>query len=353
MAGWLSWRLTAALLCASCLLACAKQEFEPPSKVEGLRILGLSSSEQVVQPDDPISLDALWVDSRSDANSQVITAWFPGCINPDFSSLEECQDDLNDLRSAPGQAWPAEFSPTSGSRLDTQVSSDILTGRKDFGLQYYFFAACRGSRFEFSPSKHKTVPIICRDAQGRTVRQRDLRLGFRTVTAVPDVGKLPTANPLITGFDFDGQVLAPHCQGSACQGFQQPDCATATCPQIEVIKCKDDEEKDDDCDGGRFRVLVDEASISTDWLFGKDDGGLQSVEVSARYFVTRGELHRDSDLLHEREPIGAQDKWDRESQSGLLSTGETFLWAVVYDSLGGVSWAGIGVDVRPPTPASP
>ena len=38
--------------------------------------------------------------------------------------------------------------------------------------------------------------------------------------------------------------------------------------------------------------------------------------------------------------------WDRESQCFLTGNGEIFLWAVVYDSIGGVTWAGIGAVVE-------
>ena len=336
-------RLLVPALGAALSLACAPAEFEPKSKVEGLRLLGLQSSANIVEPGQPITLEALWVDSRPDAGGRTITAWFPGCLNPELTSLSECQDELNALRPAAGQEWPAEFSPTFGTRFDTTVSPDILQGRKDFGIQAFFFAACRGSRLEFTPSPHDTVPITCRDADGDYVGQRDLRLGFRTVTALAGVGSLATPNPVITGFDFDGQVFAPHCVGEACIGFQQPDCTTLSCPRIRASECDEKGNVDEECDGGLFRVLVDESAIGVDWLLGDDDG-LQSVEVFARYFASSGEVHRDSDVLHVHEPVGQQNQWDRENQSALLTPGQQFLWAVVYDSVGSVSWAGIGVD---------
>ena len=345
MASYGATRFLAILGC-SLALACDMPEFDSPSEVNGLRLIGLSASSQLVVPGQPISLDALWVDSRPDANDRVITAWFPGCSNPEYTSFEGCVDELNDLRPEPGQAWPSAFSPIAGSHLDVEIDPALLDGRDDFGIQGFLFAACRGDRFEFAPTRHATVPILCRDAAGNTVSQPDFRLGLRTVTALPVDLALPTPNPVITGFEFDGQVFEAHCLGEACKGFHRPDCATSRCPQIEAGECSDEAVKGSErCSGGRFRVLVDEGSVNVDWLQG-DDQGLQSAELYARYFVTVGRVDPDFDLLHEREPVGQSAKWDRSSQSVLTAAGQVFVWAVVYDSLGAVSWAGIGVETH-------
>jgi hypothetical protein len=344
MAGKNAIRVAVALVCAALSLSCDEPQFDSQSEVNGLRILGLSSSAQIVAPGQPLTLDALWVDSRPDANDKVIAAWFPGCLNPEFTSYEACVYELNNLRVEPGESWPAAFAPIAGTRLETEVDSTVLEGREDFGIQGFFFAACRGERFEYAPTRHAAVPIICRDAAGSTVHQPDFRLGIRTVTALPIKEEVPTANPVITGFQVDGAFFEAHCLGEACMGFQKPDCETHICPQVRAGDCNEDEAKGSKkCDGGRFHVLVDEQSVNIDWLQG-DDEGLQTAEVFARYFVTVGRVEPDFDLLHEREPVGQSAKWDRESQSVLTAAGQVFVWAVVYDSLGAVSWAGIAVE---------
>ena len=45
------------------------------------------------------------------------------------------------------------------------MDPDILRGREDYGIQYFFFAACRGSRFVFSPSRHPTVTTVSPSAR--------------------------------------------------------------------------------------------------------------------------------------------------------------------------------------------
>ncbi len=337
---------TMVCLASAMSLGCDWPEFDSPSEVDNLRILGLSSSAQLVQPGQTITLDALWVDTRPDAEDEVITAWFPGCANPEFGDLGSCQEELNDLSPAPGEEWPAEFAPIAGSTVDVEVAPDLLEGREEWGLQYFFFAVCRGSRFEFSPSRHPTVPITCRDDRGRHVSQPDFRLGFRTVTALPIDVEIPQANPLVVGFDVDGQVFEPHCLGEACRGYHAPDCDAVTCPRLEAVDCGDTAEAEQcEEEGTAFRVLLDQESIGIDWLLG-DETGLMSVEVWARYFTTSGEVEYEEDLLHNREPVGETARWDDQSQSRLAGAGgERFLWAVVYDSVGGVGWGGIGVEV--------
>lgn len=332
-----------ALLGALLLPACDFPEFDSQSEVNGLRIIGLTSSAQLVEPGQPLTLDALWVDSRPDANEHVIAAWFPGCSNPEFTAFEACVEELNALRAAPGEAWPSAFSPLPGTHLDTIVDPTLLAGREEFGIQGFIFAVCRGDRFEFAPTRHAAIPIICRDSAGNSVHQPDFRLGLRTVTALPLQGGLPSSNPVITGFMVDGQLHEPHCLGNDCIGFQRPDCEARVCPQVAAGDCDDEKAGSEKCSGGKFHVIVDESSVNVDWLQGEDQG-LQSAEVFARYFVTVGTVEPDFDLLHEREPVGQNAKWDRESQSVLTGAGRVFVWTVVYDSLGAVSWAGIGIE---------
>jgi len=333
-------------LASGLALGCEWPEFDSPSEVNNLRILGLSSSAQLVQPGQTITLDALWIDTRPDADDEVITAWFPGCANPEFGELTSCAEELNELSRASGEDWPAEFAPIAGSRVDMQVDPDLLAGREEWGLQYFFFAACRGSRFEFAPSRHPTVPITCRDDRGRHVSQPDFRLGFRTVTALPIDIEVAQANPIVVGFDVDGEVFEPHCVGEACRGYQEADCDARTCPRLEAVDCGETaEEQECEEEGTPFRVLLDQDAINVDWLLG-DEPGLKSVEIWARYFTTGGEVIYEEDLLHNHEPVGESALWDDQSQSQLGGAGgDRFLWAVAYDSVGGVGWGGIGVEV--------
>lgn len=330
------------------LAACDGADFDSPSQVVNLRILGLSSSAQVVEPGQPVTLEALWVDADEPPEGGIITAWFPACVNAGSGGLNDCLDELNDLRPAAGQAWPEEFSPVSGDRFDTQVSEEILDGRDEFGVQYFFFAVCRGARFEFAPSRHPNVPIVCRDASGDAVPQPSFRVGYRTLTALEGF-QVDASKPRIIGFNIDGLNYDASCLDQSCTGYKNPSCEVESCPIINPCD-PGGEEKEGDCRGGTFRVLVDPDSAGIDFLADQDE--LQSVEVWARYFTSQGTVSADFDLLHEREPFGQQEQWDRENQSGIndFSFGDLFLWAVVYDSMGNVSWGGISLRVEPQSP---
>ena len=333
-----------------CSIACESPDFDPPSEVKGLRILGLQASAPLGVPGEDLALDALWVDARPAETGEIVAAWFPGCVNPRFGSLESCVDDLNDLQREPGANWPAKFAPARGEQYETTIDPELLAGRKEYGIQYFFFAVCRGSRFEFAPSQHKTVPLICRDAKGRPVDPPDFRVGFRTVTAIPEPPPIPVGNPDIIGFDVDGVRYEPHCLGAECIGYQAPNCEEQDCPRFEPIDPEDDcdsMEAPEECDATRFRVLVDHESLNVDWAMSSTDE-LQGAETYARYYLTGGEVMPQSDSLYVGGTWGDDSGWDDENQAAVLSEEDVFLWAVVHDSAGGTAWAGLGIRGTPP-----
>ena len=344
---------TFALLLLLGSAGCGFEGFEGPQRLRNLRILGLSASQSLVEPGTDLTLEALWIDPEPFDEDDVITAWFPGCINPDFGSLENCLDELNDLRAESGAEWPAEFSPEPGSRVEVEVDEQLLAGRESYGIQYFFFAVCHGARFEFAPSKHDSVPIVCRDERGRAVNAPNFRLGYRTVTALPDLpAELPVGGPQIVGFEFDGQLYDPHCRGTDCNGYHEPECSDFDCPPFLPIDPEDDcdSEKDpENCTGTHFRVVLDEESLTVDWLASAEQEELQTVEIHAEYFATIPPFNA-LDYIHAPTPWGEDGGWDREARSGFVmepgavAIESVFLWAVVYDSTGGVSWAGIGVE---------
>ncbi len=352
MGRWMGTCCLRAVLLAqglSLVAACEWPDFDSPSEVTGLRILGLQASSPLGVPGEELVLDALWVDARPAEDDEVVSAWFPGCVNPQFGALQPCVDDLNDLDREPGADWPEEFAPVLGDRFETTVNAGLLAGREEYGIQYFFFAVCRGSRFEFAPSQHETVPIICRDAEGDPVDPPDFRVGFRTVTAIPEPPPVRVGNPEIIGFDVDGVLYEPHCLGAECIGFQQPNCEERNCPQFEPIDPEDEcdsQEAPEECEATRFRVLIDEESLNIDWVL-STSGELQGAETYARYYITGGEVTPESDLLYSGGAWGDDDGWDDENQAAVWSEEDVFLWAVVHDAAGGSAWAGLGIRGMP------
>jgi hypothetical protein len=68
--------------------------------------------------------------------------------------------------------------------------------------------------------------------------------------------------------------------------------------------------------------------------------------LSAHYYVSAGEVTPDFDLIRPSTVAGQEPDPDLAPRSAVTAFGKFILWAVVYDSMGGVDWAGIGVDAH-------
>ncbi len=325
---WLSGCVAGALATAG---GCAYPEFESSSHVGELRILGLQSDHSVTEPGATLRMSALWADGRTPAPSGVTRAWFKGCTNPALDSVFECTRSLNHRAPGAADGWPAEFAPVYGDEAEFMVAPDALAGRDGFGIEFYFFAACQGV-LSYSSSADEVFPVACRTEAGAPVPPSNFAVGYRAVLAVAGIAQLGT-NPWIEAIEIGADRFEPDCVDRACIDRVWQDCNTDDCSLVRGCEQAA-------CEPAKVMVRVSESSAELDWVASAQ--GAQTERIWARYFVDQGKVEPALQILHESNGV-----WATEPESQLLvPPGNARLWAVVYDSTGGVSWAGLALRAR-------
>jgi hypothetical protein len=322
----------ASLIPALAPIGCEYPQFDSTSHVGELRILGLQSDHAINAPGANVHLTALWADGRTTQPGDVTRAWFKGCTNPPLDSVQECAKQLNRLGAPNADGWPAGLTPVFGDQADFQIATDALEHRDSFGTEVYFFAACRGGTLSYLPSTSDVLPVACRTASGAPVDPSSFAVGYRSLLILPGVPALGD-NPVIDSIQVGIDTFTPDCVGEACVDFAWPNCGPNEC--AEVRACEKPE-----CEPAKVMAQVDTASAEVDLVASPD--GSKTERLWARYFVDHGQVDPQLQILHE--PDG---EWATRAESDLLvPPSTTRLWAVVYDSTGGVSWAGLALRAR-------
>lgn len=311
---------------------CAYPEFESSSHVRDLRILGLRSDHAMTAPGAGVHMTALWADGRTTQPSDVTRAWFKGCTNPPLDSVQECTKQLNQLGVANADGWPTGLAPVFGDEADFEVATNALQNREQFGIEFYFFAVCRGGELSYLPSNSDVLPLVCRTASGASVDPSNFTIGYRAVLVLPGIPALGS-NPVIESIQIGIDTFAPDCIDEDCLGFAWPDCGPGQCAPVRACEKSS-------CEPAKVMAHVSPDSAQTDWVAAAD--GTKTERIWARYFVDQGQVDPQLQILHE-----TSGEWVTQPESNLLvPPSTTRLWAVVYDSTGGVSWAGLALRAR-------
>ena len=135
-------------------------------------------------------------------------AWLGGCHNPPDRQYFGCYPGLRSAVALLGPAvldTPAELLARAGAGLGTAFSTTIPgdIAARGYGVSFVFFAVCTG-RLIPAPEREDTVPLDCRDADGKSIDRSGFAVGFTTVYTIPGVAN---HNPVIEGIDFDGVPL--------------------------------------------------------------------------------------------------------------------------------------------------
>jgi hypothetical protein len=172
-------------------------------------------------------------------------AWLGGCHNPPEGQYFSCYPDLRStvtrFASAVLDTPPDVLSRASaglGTTFSMAIPEDIAA--RGYGVSFAFFAVCTG-RLVPAPEREDTVPLDCREADGKSIDRSGFAVGFTTVYTIPG---LSNHNPVIEGIDFDGVPLdasacgtdtdcplAEQCQDARCMPVLTP-CAEPGCHRL-------------------------------------------------------------------------------------------------------------------------
>ncbi len=327
------------------LLPSCSGGFDPASKIQSVRVLGLKADKPYAKPGDTVNLEILAVDRRPKQDREMRVYWVPlVCTNPLNDAYYACflpGTQLTDPQGAPlgagsggGGLAPGGGDVTSllpkGNTFSYVVPSNAVTSHKvvpgstgPYGISIVFYLACAGrvrfaTRDEASANPQQ-VPLLCTDEEGNALGADDYVLGFWRSFSYDD---RPNANPVIESVKIGDQVV------DATKPVSVETCTKANAMECEgtkltvVVPPSSQEEKPYDPDAPKERVWVSTFSDVVD------------VDGSQRllYDSQKGAILDN--------PVKLTAKGDAVGKSGTV-------WLVVHDNRSGASWTSLPVTVVP------
>jgi len=344
----------AALLLSGLLLSGCGPDFDPPDQLHSLRVLGVQKDKPYAKPGETVTLQMLWEDASPNANGrQIDIKWTPPCFDPKGDLYYGCFSD------------PSTFGDMSrfgsGDSTSFKMRDDIISLRPPptdsrntaYGVAYVFFAACAGT---LAPDPHAgsgALPVACLDSSGKPLGSDDFVAGYTAVYSYEEFGN---ENPVISGFEFNGQKLPDSaiCLGTDCQMKAEApppdpadpasgiDCTTTPPDPRCIATCADDGKSS--CHGYPLRPLVDRtdpANQEQDAVSVKQTGHSTGEQMWIDYYTDGGGFKSPVRLLND-----ATAGWNDNYGTDFYAPKDAKIsrvWALVHDNRGGVAWAGISL----------
>jgi len=337
-----------ALLSGLFLLGCGP-DFDPPSQLHSLRVLGVQKDKPYAQPGDTVNLTMLWEDASvhaHDPGRSVTVAWSPPCSNPKGDLYYLCFGDKGVFDGA-GMA-------SVGNTTTITIDDKIISGHPaptqaqnaPYGITYIFFAVCAGTLVPLPPSSETTFPIGCQDASGKLLDSDDFVAGYASIYSFKDFGN---HNPVISGFEFNGKTVTPDCLGDACldlAGSSVPadiDCTAE--PERCVPACPADGKSS--CYGYPIQPVLDQndpANQDRDDVSAKLVGRDVGEQMWIDYYTDAGGFKSPVRLLND-----ATTGWNPKYATDFYApkgVQVSRVWTVVHDNRGGAAWAGFRIKTQ-------
>src|SRR5262252_7904820 len=129
--------------------SCGGAGFEPPSKIQGLRVLALQKEPAYPHPGETVQMKLLYWDGKvSEGSSRNVQFQFLQCDDPPGDLYNVCLSKpggFAPLTGAPPMMGSDQGAPIIS--LATAIPTDNIVQQKfpiDYGLRYIFFTACAG-----------------------------------------------------------------------------------------------------------------------------------------------------------------------------------------------------------------
>jgi len=328
--------------------------FDPPSKVDTLRILAVTIDKSYALPGEEVTLRMTVFDGaghpddpdKVPRNLQIV--WLGGCFDPEGDIYYLCFPQLAEVLGSLGEGPPPEdvvkFEGSPGAisgepdahEFTFTMPEDIVTRRPvppvgpHYGIAYVFFAACAGQIVPADlTSTGGTVPdfpLECRDLANNTLGSESFVIGYTQVYAFADERR--NENPPITGLTLDGQELpddpdeAPEFKACPVTGDErrEPSCAS--------------DRAIDDCEHFPLKALIGDVAETDPESLDIDGNPLREV-VWVSYFTHGGDMTKALALVSDATEGYLADhetEWIAPAEPGTYA-----VWAVARDQRGGSS----------------
>lgn len=346
------------------LLAGCDSGFDPPSKVDSLRVLIVKPEPASGTPGRSSTLTLLTADGSQNEDGSLRApralqiAWFGACHNPPSRQYFACFPVLNAIaaRLSPKVVdTPLEGVPKGvfglGSSFELPLPEDILSGAPKtstdpvhYGVSYAFFAVCAGE-LRPRPDFQGRVPLECADPDtGVALGHRDFVTGFTTLFSYESDVSV-NQSPAITALEFAGSELGVPTTGCA----EDADCAAVTVPNVFEGGCErasgrclpriDPCPKSGDCPS--FEVLPALDPSSAERLPGQNAN--EVVWVS--FYASAGSFDPSTELANDR-TTGWIDDHGAYYEPPRREVGRVALWVTANDQRGGADFLAFEILVR-------
>ncbi len=321
-------------------------EFDPPSEVKSLRVLGVQKSRPYADPGEEVDLNLLWHDGSPDRGRAVQRAFIGGCINPPGDLFYGCFAQFAEKLSV-GEPLPFAMGDSFRIKLPDEIISGrggpVLPGQARYGLYIVFFVACAG-RLDFvaeADGSATGLPVRCLDENDQQpLGSDDFVVGYSSVYAFEGA---QNTNPAIgETFSIAGQEVAADCTGVDCMSAPDVavDCSAEGNPRC-IQACAEDGEPG--CPKIEVQPELDSSIVELDDVTTKLFGTTLTEQMWVNYYVDRGGVS-DVRLLND-----ATSGWNSEYRASLRAPkapGPLKVWAVVHDNRGGVNFSRVTLEVQ-------
>ena len=351
------------LLLLGVLLVSCGPDFDPPDQLHSLRILGVRKDAPYAKPGETVNLEMLWEDASPKAGPDrpIEITWSGACTDPVGDLYYGCftQDRLPELlkglthEQSTQFMMPTTYVPSPGAKEQPVIHPAASTGNNSpYGIAFVFFAACAGKLTTITPSEATALPFACLDSAGNPLGSDDFVAGY---TSIYSYQTFSNNNPVIGGFEFNGQPLDPSavCIGDACAPIAESapadvapiDCTDPAQASRCIPTCSDDGKSA--CKGYAIRPTVDKNDPKNQ---DQDDVSVQQLghsegeQMWIDYYTDGGGFKSPVRLLNDA-TAGWNDNYGTEfyaSKDAKISR----VWALVHDNRGGVAWAGISIKTQ-------
>jgi len=333
----------AATLALVSALGCGA-EFDPPSEVKSLRVLGVQKSRPYADPGEEVDLNLLWHDGSPEAGRAIQTGFIGDCVNPPGDLYYGCFAQFAEKLQA-GQTLQA----APGDSFKVTLPRDIISGRGGprepgqarYGLYIVFFIACAGQVdfvTDIDPSS-TGLPVRCLDANDEPLGSEDFVVGYSSIYSFEGA---QNTNPVLgETFRVAGKDVPADCRGIDCQSA--PD-VELDCSQ-DASRCLKSCAKDGDsaCPAVEIEPQLDPSTVELDDVSSKLFNSRVTEQMWVNYYVDRGGIS-DVRLLND-----TTSGWNEEFRAQLRApkaAGALKVWAVVHDNRGGMDIARVTLNVE-------
>jgi hypothetical protein len=290
---------------AIALSAGCSTDFDPPSRVTGLRVLAVRADQPYAPPGATVQLSALAVDPAA----RPLTWGWGTCVDPGSSDIVTCID---------GTDWStftiAADTPNFAVTIPLDAIDRMPSDARDRASVGVVTVVCPGDLALASPRQTiaaaGTLPFVCSDpATGRVLAIDEYVAGVKRVfVRATD----RNANPAIASVQWGGEdwpsAVTQTARACSVTGNDASDCDASLRHAVAAIPAPGSAESGVDSFGAPF-----------------------TEQVVVQYYATEGIFADDVRIASD-----PATKWTARRQSAGSAVS---MWMVVRDDRGGVDWA--------------